>query len=170
MSQHAEHPGISVQHRDPSPAAKVCAGWFRQLGRALKTCRLHKTDNPLVRGVRESVVDSLLQLVRAHNGWHLRFVPDEILLGQERIISLAAKSSTREETMVSPEGRLPFLFYRDGIRALRIQPTIPRSEAFAARSLARATRYSGPCASAMPTATGRPWPREPVENSAPGTW
>ena len=83
-----------------------------------------------MRSVRESTVDLLLQLVRAHGGWQLRFRPDEILLGQERIIAAgASQAPAHENTFASPESRLPFLFYRDGIRGLRLQPTIPKAEA-----------------------------------------
>ena len=71
----------------------------------------------------------MLQLVRAQGGWQLRFRPDEILLGQESIINSNARPAQHDDTFSSPDSRLPFLFYRDGIRGLRIQPTLPKGEA-----------------------------------------
>jgi HEAT repeat protein len=112
-----------------SAAAKSCGAWFRQLARALKTCRLYRIENPLVQNVRESAVESLLQAMRGHDDWTLRFTPTEILLGQERVVGVSGKANVREENITSPESRLPFLFYRDGIRSIRIMSTIPRAEA-----------------------------------------
>jgi hypothetical protein len=72
----------------------------------------------------------LLQLVRTHRGWQLHFRPDEILLGDERVVGAAAKTGARDEAMLPPESRLPFLFYRDGIRSLRILQDLPKREAY----------------------------------------
>ena len=131
IHQPAEQSGSAVQSRDLSPAAKTCAGWFRQLARALKTCRLYRSGNPLVDSVRESAVELLLQLVRTHGGWQLRFRPDEIMLGDERVVGATTKSTARDEAIAPPESRLPFLFYRDGIRSLRILRSLPKDEAHA---------------------------------------
>ncbi len=130
MTQATEPAGSSPSNRgELSAAARSCASWFRQLARALKTCRLYRTENPLVQNVREGTVVSLLEQVRAHGDWSLRFTPTEILLGQERVVGVSGKSNVREENITSPESRLPFLFYRDGIRSIRIISTIPRAEA-----------------------------------------
>ncbi len=78
---------------------------------------------------RESAVDLLRQLVGTHGGWQLRFRPDEVLLGDERVIGASPRTGSREDAVAAPETRLPFLFYRDGIRSLRILPTLPQEEA-----------------------------------------
>jgi len=115
--------------REQSAAARACSAWFRQMARALKTCRLYRTENPLVQNVRDGAVEALLQQLRLHGDWHLRFSPTEIFLGQERVVGTSGKANVREENITSPESRLPFLFYRDGIRAIRVQASIPRAEA-----------------------------------------
>ncbi len=116
-------------HRELSSAGKACAAWFRQLARALRTCRLYRPENPLVQSVRENTVDALLQQLRNHGGWTLRFTPGELLLGEERIVSAPAKDAS-EAAATSPETRLPFMFYRDGIRSMRIADTLSRGEAY----------------------------------------
>ena len=72
------------------------------MARALKTCRLYRSGNPLVQGVRDSTVESLLQLVRVHGGWHLSFRPDEILFGQESIIKNIARSAEQGTRVALP--------------------------------------------------------------------
>src|SRR5262249_17194675 len=87
-----EHTGPAPIHRETSPSGKACASWFRQLARALRTCRLYRPENPLVQNVRENTVDALLQHLRANGDWQLRFTPDEIRLGDERIVAAPAKN------------------------------------------------------------------------------
>jgi hypothetical protein len=110
-----------------SPAAQACAAWFRKLSRALKVCRLYKTDNTVVVNGRDQVIEGLAKLVEECGGITFRFTPSEILLGDEAVVRPKAKADP-DDAMGSGEEQLPFVFFRDGIRGLRIPLATPRAE------------------------------------------
>lgn len=112
-----------------SPIAKGGASWFRQLARAMKTTRLYRAENPLVLQVRNQVVQALQTQVRTHGAWMLRFTPSEIHLGDEVIVAPKVESAMTAETFQSAEEKLPFMFYRDGVRSIRVLPSVPTEDA-----------------------------------------
>jgi HEAT repeats len=110
-----------------SPEAQACAGWFRQLGRALKVFRLYKPDNPVVLQAQQAVTGSLQTLLREHQGWDLRFSASAIFLSEEAVVRTGQRDAG-EATTSNAVDPLPFLFYRDGVRRLSFQPDVSRAE------------------------------------------
>lgn len=125
---HSGAPG-PPQGRDSSSGAKACAAWFRQLGRALKICRLYTNENPVAAQARSAAIDVLLRLVAEHGGWVLSFSPSEIAVGEEVVVHASEVKSSEEKVGQSAEEQLPFFFYRDGIRRVTLGPSVPRHEA-----------------------------------------
>lgn len=111
-----------------SPEAQACAGWFRQLARTLKVCRLYRSDNPVVTQSREAVTVALQALLREHKGWDLRFSASAIFIGDEAAIRTGERAQGDQTAASSVVDQLPFLFYRDGIRRLEFMESVPRSE------------------------------------------
>ncbi len=125
-------PDSSLSHnpvgRELSPAAQAAATWFRQLARALKTARLYRTENLLVQQVRDQVAEALTEHLSKYGAWKLRFSTNEIQLDDEVIVKPSGRTLTAENPGIAPEEQLPFMFYRDGIRGLTLQPAMPRRE------------------------------------------
>jgi HEAT repeat protein len=111
-----------------SPAAQGCAAWFRSLARSLKVCRLYKTDNSIVVKSRDGVLDGLARLVVDYGGLAFRFTPTEIYFAEEPVVRPKLQATSDESMASIGEERLPFLFFRDGIRAIRIPLGTPRTE------------------------------------------
>ena len=87
--------------RELSPAAQACSSWFRKLARALKVCRLYKTDNTVVLQAREQVLNALVKLLEENGGWALRFTPTEIWLNDEPVVTPSGRpTAERHETAV----------------------------------------------------------------------
>jgi hypothetical protein len=114
--------------RDLSPEAQAAAAWFRQLARALRVFRLYSGNNPTALNAQEAVASTLAELLTAHGGWQLRFSSTEIFLDDESVVRVAPRTPGAEDAG-SVTDRLPFLFYRDGIRRLTIAADMPHSEA-----------------------------------------
>ncbi|HEY3216923.1 MAG TPA: HEAT repeat domain-containing protein [Candidatus Eisenbacteria bacterium] len=112
--------------RDLSPAAQSAALWFRQLGRALKTCRLYRRENPIVVRIRAQLLEQLEQALRTHGAWTLRIQASEIFLGNEPVVFPRPRS--HEDAQPSAAEQLPFVFYRDGIRGLTLLPEVPQHD------------------------------------------
>jgi HEAT repeat protein len=110
--------------RDLSPGAQAAAAWFRQLARTLKICRLYRTDNPLAKQARLQLFQQIVDHLTAHGVWNLRITATEIFLGEEPIVHPSA-ARTDDTPTAGSEERLPFLFYRDGIRSVTIRPGLP---------------------------------------------
>ena len=101
--------------RDLSPGAQAAAAWFRALARALTTCRLYQNDNPIVQQIRHHLHEQLNAALEAHGAWRLKITPIEIWLVDEPIVR---PSGHAIDELPTKEELLPFVFYRDGIRAM----------------------------------------------------
>jgi HEAT repeats len=110
--------------RDLTPAGQTAHLWFRQLARALKTCRLYRQDNPIVVQIRDQLLQPLLRGIESHGIWSFRITPSEIFLLDEAVVRPSQRTDS-EEGAPGKESMLPFLFYRDGIRGLTFLPGIP---------------------------------------------
>ena len=111
--------------RDLSPGAQAAAGWFRGLARALKTCRLYQNDNPIVQQIRQHLHDQLNASLESHGAWRLKITPIEIWLVDEPIVR---PSGHAIDELPTKEEQLPFVFYRDGIRAMNFAPGIQQRD------------------------------------------
>ncbi|MBI1796040.1 MAG: HEAT repeat domain-containing protein [Candidatus Eisenbacteria bacterium] len=113
--------------RELSPAGQAAHLWFRQLARALKTCRLYRPDNPVVLKVREDLYEPLVAGLAGYGTWQFRITPGEIWLLDEAVVRPPSRTDG-EDAVVGKESMLPFLFYRDGIRGLAILPQVTRND------------------------------------------
>jgi len=113
--------------RDLSPAAQAAAGWFKTLGRGLRTGRLYKSGNPLATQVRETLYNQLTKHLDNHGSWALRITPTELFLRDEPVVHPSARIDD-PHYLPGQEESLPFVFYRDGIRGLTFLPGVPRSD------------------------------------------
>ena len=111
--------------RDLTPAGQAAHQWFRQLARALKTCRLYHPSNPVVGQVRAQLFEPLIQGIELYGAWSFRITPSEIFLLDEAVVRPTQRTDEEEETGIGKEAMLPFLFYRDGIRGLAFLPGLP---------------------------------------------
>ncbi len=118
-----KHPSF----RDLTPAGQAAHLWFRQLARALKTCRLYHPHNPVVAQVREQLFEPLIQAIESYGAWRFRITPSEIFLLDEAVVRPPQRTDG-EELSTGKEAMLPFLFYRDGIRGLVFLPGLPRHD------------------------------------------
>jgi hypothetical protein len=118
----------SASQRELSPAAASCEAWFKRLARALKVCRLYRDDNVLVIQARDQTLDALQRLVAENNGWTLYFTPTEAYLDDEPVIRPIVRGRGEEAQPSSGEEQLPFIFFEDGVRAIRIPPVVEREE------------------------------------------
>ena len=109
--------------RDLTPAGQMAHLWFRQLARALRTCRLYRPESLMVAQVRNQLLQPLLTGIESHGAWTFRITPSEIFLLDEAVVRPAQR--LEGEDGVGKETMLPFLFYRDGIRGLSFLPGIP---------------------------------------------
>lgn len=113
--------------RELSPAGQRAANFFRSLARALKSCRLYRRDNPVVSQMRDQLLAQLNEDLESGGAWLLRFTPFEIFLVDEPVVR-SSQLGPDPDAMPAPEEKLPFLFYRDGIRSLTIAPGVPAHE------------------------------------------
>lgn len=109
--------------RDLTPAGQAAHRWFRQLARALRTCRLYRADSPMVAQIRDQLLQPLIRGIESHGVWSFRITPSEIFLLDEAVVRPAQRLDGDDS--VGKETMLPFLFYRDGIRGLTFLPGIP---------------------------------------------
>ena len=115
-----KHPSF----RDLTPAGQAAHEWFRQLARALKTCRLYHPDNPIVLQVRQQLMEPLTRAIETYGAWNFRITPAEIFLLDEAVVR-PAQQTDGDDAPSGKEAMLPFLFYRDGIRGLTFLPALP---------------------------------------------
>ncbi len=110
--------------RDLSPIAHATALWLRQLARALRTIRLYRGENSVSTQLRDSVAESIERIVNDFGDVDLRIGATEILLGGEPVVQPAGRSDGLQD----PVQVLPFTFYRDGIRRIRVLQGVPRAQ------------------------------------------
>lgn len=123
---------------DSSPAARNLAEWFRQLDRSVRMARTFGPSAPNCLSARERVLEDFMEILGYHAPFVLHCTPLEIWLRDEAIVRPPAAPTP--EAQGSVERRLPFLLYRDGIRALTFAPETTRADVAAfLDALARAT-------------------------------
>lgn len=127
MSTEPTPQGRPAALRDLSPDAFAVLTWLNRLARALKVFRLYRGDNPLVVQTQERLVGELDQLLEKLGGIEFRFTPSEIWFRDERIVRTGDNTSV-DGLGASALDPMPFLFYRDGIRRMSIQPQVSRAE------------------------------------------
>lgn len=113
--------------RELTVPAQMAAGFFIALGRALRTCRLYRRDNPIVIQLRENLHAALNETLALHGAWQCRITPFEIFLLDEAVVRTRIAKAD-EDYVAGPEEKLPFLFYRDGIRNLTIVPDVSQHD------------------------------------------
>jgi HEAT repeat protein len=110
-----------------SPGAQTSARWFQQLARGMRVCRLYPRDNPTVIQIQEQLLEQLNKALDEHGAWRLRVTPTEIWLIDEPIVHPPAATEELDPLSAKAD-RLPFIFYRDGVRGLVFQPQVPHSD------------------------------------------
>src|SRR5262245_46372129 len=110
-----------------SPGAQMAARWFQQLARAIRVCRLYPRDNPTATQIREQLLEQLNQALEAHGTWRLRITPIEVWLVDEPIVHPPLNTDLQDPLSAKAD-RLPYIFYRDGVRGLVFQPAVPHSD------------------------------------------
>jgi len=116
-----------TQTRDLSPPAQAAEAWLRQLARTLKVYRLYQRDNPIVVHAHDQVLDGLEALLEKHGQMTFKFSATEITVGEEVVVH-AGHAASEEGMQYGALDELPFLFYRDGVRRVTIQPSASRGE------------------------------------------
>lgn len=123
---------------DSSPAARNLAEWFRQLDRFVRMARTFGPAAPNCLSARERVLEDLMGILGYHAPFVLHCTPLEVWLRDEAVVRPPAGAAAGPPGSV--ERRLPFLLYRDGIRALTFTPETTREDVSAfLDALARAT-------------------------------
>ena len=126
-------PGSSHSRRrdlkDLSAQGQAAAEWFRKLANALKSSRLYLPGNPIVKQIRDQLVDELIQHLDYFGSWKFSFTSNEILLENEAVVRPSPVDPDLGVPLVrTPEEVLPYLFYRDGIRVMVMRKGMPRRE------------------------------------------
>lgn len=111
---------------DTSPGARLLTEWFRQLDRCLRVARTFGSTAPNSRSARERALEDLMGIVAGHAPFVLQCTPLEIWLRDEAVVRPPASSSL--EAQANLERRIPFLLYRDGVRALTFTPGTTRED------------------------------------------
>ncbi len=117
----------SQTHRvgESSAAPRQVAEWFRHLDRLVRSSRTFGQDAANVLPMRERVVDDLLGLLEFHAPLLLRCSAVEIWLQDELVVKAPGPD---EGSGHSIERRVPFLLYRDGVRAIELAAHATRSD------------------------------------------
>jgi len=113
--------------RNLSPGAQAMGRWFQQLARAMRVCRLYPRDNPTVVQIQDQLLTQLNKNLDEHGAARLRVTPTEIWLVDEPIVH-QPNNPEDVDPLSAKADRLSFIFYRDGLRGLIFQPSIPSSE------------------------------------------
>ena len=114
---------------DSSPGARLLTEWFRQLDRYVRVARTFGPAASNSRSARERALEDLMGIVTAHAPFVLQCTPLEVWLRDEAVVRPPAEGSI--EAQGNMERRIPFLLYRDGIRALTFTPHTTRQDAAA---------------------------------------
>lgn len=131
MSLTPEEPGLRLPtSRELSPNAQRCSIWFRSLARAVKTGRLYRSgNNEVVGAMREQLWQELEELLRSSGGWQLQVRADALTLDDEVVVRGAIRKPGQESSLLgTPEEKLPFMFYGDGVRGITFGEKLSRRE------------------------------------------
>lgn len=102
---------------EDSPALEAARLWVHRFARTLKTCRLYEANNPTVARFLVDLADTLDRFIEEHGALTLRFTADDVLFDGASVYL----ARSREDNLALP-------FYRDGIRALTLNPGIAPGE------------------------------------------
>lgn len=97
--------------------ARALGEWLQQLARAAKTSRLYDPANPAVATLRRDLAAALDVLLKEHGSVEVTFTPESISAGETPLY--VARS--REDNLALP-------FFRDGIRAMTLNPGMDARE------------------------------------------
>lgn len=111
---------------ESSPVARNLSEWFRQLDRYVRMVRTFGVSAPNCLASRERVLEDFMTMLGYHAPFVLHCTPLEIWLRDEAVVRPPAAGSI--ESQGGLERRLPFLFYRDGIRDLTFTPQATRED------------------------------------------
>lgn len=123
---------------DGSPAARNLAEWFRQLDRFVRMARTFGPTAPNCLSARTRLLEDFVEILGYHAPFVLHCTPLEVWLRDEAIVRAPVAGSADAQAGI--ERRLPFLLYRDGLRALTFTAETTRADVSAfLDALARAT-------------------------------
>lgn len=108
-----------------SAPARHVSEWFRQLDRLVRASRIFGKDAPSVLPMRERALDDMAEIIQFHAPLLLRCSAVEIWLQDELVVrgpDAAGEDGSRMER------RIPFLLYRDGVRAIHMDGGTTRSD------------------------------------------
>jgi HEAT repeat protein len=117
----------SASRQEAPPDAAPAADWFRELSRTLKIARMYRPDSPVPTQARERLARALAEHLARFGVWTFRVTPTEIRLGDHAVVRPSAHDAQESASSGLLE-KLPFLFYRDGIRELTFLPEIPAQD------------------------------------------
>jgi hypothetical protein len=109
-----------------SPVAQQAARWFHQLSRGTRVSKLYPSDNPHVVQIRQQLLEQLNPSLKEFGAWRMRITPIEIWLVDEAVVHPSADPDI--DALSAKAERLPFIFYRDGIRGLTFVPEISAAD------------------------------------------
>lgn len=110
---------------EPTAAPRQVAEWFRHLDRLVRSSRTFGQDAANVLPMRDRVVDDLLGLLEYHAPLLLRCSAVEIWLRDELVVKAPGPDDASGHSI---ERRVPFLLYRDGVRAIELAANATRSD------------------------------------------
>ncbi|MEO5989697.1 MAG: HEAT repeat domain-containing protein [Candidatus Eisenbacteria bacterium] len=105
------------ERRQPDAVVKAAGAWIAQFARALKTCRLYDGSNPTVVRFREELGAAGACMVEEHGAILFQFESDDVTCDG---ISLYPARSR--------DDNLAFVFHRDGVRGIALNPGIEPRE------------------------------------------
>ncbi len=105
------------ERTQPDAAVKAAGVWIAQFARALKTCRLYDGSNPTVIRFREELGAAGVQMVDEHGAIPFRFESADVTCDG---VSLYPARS-RDDNMA-------FVFHRDGVRGVTLNPGLDARE------------------------------------------
>ncbi len=118
VSARPEHDATAPdQSAEQGAKVKAAAALLNQFARTLKTCRLYDANNPTVIRFRDEFGAAMKRTLAEHGPITYHFRSDDVLFGE---VSLYPARS-RDDNLALP-------FYRDGIRALTLNPGLEADE------------------------------------------
>ncbi len=129
---------------DGRAAEALAADWLRDLLRAAKMARMYRADSPLVIDARRRVARALQAHLERFGEWTFQVTPGEILLDDIAVVKPDKGAAAGEPGKGGGLAQLPFLLYRDGVRAMTFSAGIPDAEVDALLDALCAARAARP--------------------------